>query len=510
MKKRILYTAAVLFLGSSIFSQAGKADSYFKYGNFDYALDEYLELIEEDTEDTEINYRIGVCYLNTNIDKASAVPYFEQVLKGKKYSPEAPYLLARAYHYAYRFDDAIKYYNIYKEKGKGSPINLASVDHQIEQCSNAKELMKFPVDATFINLGKEINSSFDEYYPFVPTNEAYLVFNSRREENSIQQDNGKYFTNTYIAKVIDGKYQEARQTFDINDSKTNDEVVGLSADGSKIVYYKENFRGYGDLHLASFSKEGRATNDVVLDETINSKYTEIAGAISDDGKKFYFASDREGGYGGTDIYVCQILPNGKWSEAMNLGPTINTQYNEDFPNLYDDGNTLYFSSKGHSSMGDYDIFKASFDEEKKKFTKVENLGYPINTPEDNMNFRLSDDGKYGYMAAVRKEGFGKLDIYRINFNTIEPKYTVIRGNVAYRGDDKPARVDITIFDEEGEIYGDYKPNMETLKYVIILPAGNYTMEVESKGYKELESEIYVKDKVSYKPEIVRDIVLEKK
>lgn len=504
-------TVALMLTGSlSVFSQSKEGDNYFKFANFDQALEEYLEVINDNEDDLDLNYKIAVCYLNTNIDKSLAYPYLEKVIENPKHGPDAEFLLGRAYHFAYRFDDAIKYYEMFLKKGKGSPDNLFATPRLIEQCANAKEIMKFPVDVTFVNLGKEINSLYDDYFPFVPTNESYIVFNSKREENNnVQKDNGIYFANTFISKVVEGKYQEAEFTKGINEAKTDNEVVGLSPAGDKIVFYKESFRGLGDLHMANFSEEGEATNDKVLGETINSKYTEIAGCLSADGKKFYFASDREGGYGGIDIYVCQILPNGEWSEAMNLGPTINTEYDEDFPNIFNEGKDLYFSSNGHSSMGGYDIFKAKWDEEKKKFEQVTNLGYPINTPEDNMNFRISDDGKYGYIAALRKEGFGGLDIYRINFNTVEPKYTVIRGGVYAENNAQLEKVNITIFDEEGEIYGDYRPNPKTMKYVIILPAGNYTMEVESPGYEIIEQQVYVKDKASYKPEIARDIHLKK-
>lgn len=503
-------TTTLLLLSTfSMFSQSKSGDNYFKYGNYELALEDYLEVVDDEPDNLDLNYKIAVCYLNTNIDKSLAYSYLELVVANKKHIPDADFLLGRAYHFAYRFDDAIKYYEIFKKEGKGNPLNLMEVSSLIAQCANAKELMKFPVDVSFVNLGKEVNSLYDDYYPFVPTNESFLVYNSKREKKNIQKENGSYFANTYISKVIDGKYQTAKLTFDINSEKSDDEVVGLNPDGTKIVYYKETFRGIGDLHIADFSKEGRAKNAKVLGPTINSKFAEIAGCLSEDGKKFYFASDREGGYGGIDIYVCQVLPNGQWSEAMNLGPTINTEFDEDFPNLFNRGEKLYFSSTGHSSMGGYDIFRATWDEDKRKYVKVENLGYPINTPEDNMNFRLSDDGKYGYMAALRKEGFGGLDIYRINFNVIEPKYTVIRGNVSVENGADINRVDITIFDEEGEIYGDYKPNLKTMKYVIILPAGNYTMEVESAGYEIIEEEVFVKDKVSYRPEVVRDIVLKK-
>lgn len=510
MIKRITLLLAILPMGVALFAQSSKGDEYFKYENYNYALEEFLNDYEEDAENYELNYKIGVCYLNTNIDKAKAIPYLEKVLEAKRYNPDLHYLLGSAYHYAYRFDEAIAQYTKFKENGKGSIENIMAAPRKIEQCSNAKELMKFPVDVTFINLGKEVNSSYDDYYPFVPINESYIVYNSRREDESVQKDNGEYFSNTYISKVVDGEYQKAKLTLEINSEKTDDEVVGLNSEGTKIVYYKEDFRGVGDLHLADFSRGGRASDDVILGPTINSKYSEIAGALSDDGKKFFFASDREGGYGGIDLYMCQVLPNGEWSDAMNLGPSINTPYDEDFPNIYNDGTILYFSSKGHSSMGGYDVFKATWDEDLRKFTKVENLGYPINTPEDNMNFRLSDDGKYGYMAALRKEGLGGLDIYRINFNIVEPKYTVIRGEISAENAVMPDRVDIFVYDENGDLYGDYKPNMQSQKYVIILPAGNYEMEIESEGFESIQEKISVKDKVSYKPELIKDIVLKKK
>lgn len=509
MKKITLLSIFFTSIITAGFSQKSKADKYFKYQNFSFALDEYLELLEEDEDNLEYNYRAAVCYLNTNGDKSEAISYLEKVIAADNTNPDAVYLLGRAYQFGYKFEEAIKQFNIYKQLGKGSYYNLQDVDRQIEHCQNAMKLMKNPVDVSFFNLGEEINSSFDDYYPFVPRDESFVVFNSRRRDNSVQQDNGLFFTNTFISKVVDGDYQKASQTFDINDPKFDNEIVGMNADGTKIVFYENNYRGISDLKLADFSREGRASNVVKLGETINSKFTEISGALSEDGKKFFFASDREGGYGGTDLYMCQRLPNGEWSDAMNLGPTVNTVYDEDFPNLYDNGKVLYFSSRGHSSMGGYDIFKSTWNEQKREYTNVENLGYPINTPEDNMNFRLSDNGKFGYIAAVREEGLGGLDIYRVNFNDIESKYTVIRGEIICKSDKKPQNIFITVYDENGDVYGDYKPNMESMKYVIILPAGNYSMEVESPGYNLIEETIAVKDKVSYKPEVVSDIVLTK-
>lgn len=194
---------------------------------------------------------------------------------------------------------------------------------------------------------------------------------------------------------------------------------------------------------------------------------------------------------------------------MNLGPTINTPFDEDFPNISPDGKTLYFSSRGHASMGGYDIFKASWDNTKRKFTGVKNMGYPINTPEDNMNFRVSETGKYGYISAVRKGGFGGLDIYRIDFEEVEAKYTVVNGTVSTKDGKKVSdELFIEITDiETGEIYGEYMPNERTLRYVMILPPGKYELYVEAPGYQEIIEEIEILDKSSFKSFIKKDIEL---
>jgi hypothetical protein len=207
--------------------------------------------------------------------------------------------------------------------------------------------------------------------------------------------------------------------------------------------------------------------------------------------------------------LCQKLPNGKWSNPFNLGPTVNTASDEDFPNISPDGKTLYFSSKGHTSMGGYDIFTVNWDETKKKFTGIQNIGYPINTPEDNMNFRISNNKEFGYISSVRKGGYGNLDLYRVKFNRIEPRYTVIKGIL--KNDIESQIIEdayIQITDQEtDEIYGDYAPNEISMRYVIILPPGKYFMYVFAEGHDEIMEELEIYDKASYKHEIDKDIIL---
>jgi hypothetical protein len=504
-----ILAVAILINGTAFSQDRKKALEFFEAGNFESALDIYLELIESDTDNIEYNYNIAVSYLNTNIDKSKAIPYLEKLVLNPKIIPDAHYLLGRAYHYGYKFNEAIASFQKFQQIGKGNESNLNDVAKQIEYCENAKELMKFPKNVTFLNLGPTINSKYADYYPFIPTNEGFVIFNSNRPlSQSEVLPNGAYPPNIFVSYEKNGQFQKSQPLpGTINTNAGSQEVVGLNASGDIAIFYFEDFNQYGDIYISGVEANVIKT-PVLLSTEINSKYHEIAACVSEDSERLFFASDRPGGYGGVDIYLCQKLPNGNWSTPQNLGPTINTAFDEDFPNISPDGKTLYFSSKGHASMGGYDIFKATWDETKRKFTGVQNLGYPINTPEDNMNFRISDNGKFGYVSALRQGGYGDLDIYRVNFNEIDPKYTVISG-VINPGDGKKFEdVFIQITDKEtDEIFGDYIPNQLTNRFVIILPAGKYNMFVGAIGYVEQYHEIEILDKTSFKAFVDMDITM---
>ena len=413
-----------------------------------------------------------------------------------------------AYHFGYQFDKAINTYQKFIETGKGNILNRDNAPKQIEYCENAKEIMKFPINVSFENLGKNINTKFADYFPFIPVNESFILFNSKRNTNATEQIDGSYASNVYLSEVKDGKYQKSQPVSKINTPEGSEEIVGLKSNGEKAIIYVNDFTDFGDLYECNLNNLNFDPL-IKLDKNINTKNSEIAACISNDETKLFFASDKPNGYGGIDIYLCQKLPNGKWSSPQNLGPTINTKHDEDFPNISPDGKILYFSSKGHTSMGGYDIFSASWDDSKKKFQGIQNLGYPINTPEDNMNFRISESGKYGYISAIRNEGYGDLDIYRVQFKSIEPRYTVIKGVVSdANGNADLEDVFIQITDQEtDEIYGDYAPNEISMRYVIILPPGIYNMYISALDHEEVFEELEIYDKASYRHEIDKNILL---
>jgi hypothetical protein len=525
-KRKIILTLSILFSlffvpaiaqndESMATASAGDADAYFTQEDFDDALEAYLTLVDKYPDNELYNYRVGVCYLNTNIDKTKAIPYLEVVAHMKKHSPNALYLLGRSYQYAYRFDDAIKTFTDFKTEGKGTPENLKDADAQIQFCMNAKELMKFPVNVTFENLGKNINSSYDDYYPFVPTDESFVVFNSKRGGAGKQKVSANNFTpSIYVSYVSEGQFQPATNIgAPVDVAGKSSEVVGLSKEGDYMLFYYFNKKGFGSIYSTTDEAGKKFTEPVILPETINQKNQyQIAASVTADGNTMYFASDRPGGLGGIDIYVSRKLPNGGWGTPQNVGPVINTASNEDFPNISPDGKTLYFSSQGHTGMGGYDIYKATWSDSANQWTSVQNMGYPINTPDDDMNFRLAANGNYGYISQVRKGGLGGLDVYRIKFNDVEQRYSVVKGLI--KSADTAARIKnysdvmITISDAKtNELYGNYVPNGTTGRYVMILPPGKYHVSIQDESFTEYKQDLNIEDKGSFKTEIDQDILL---
>ena len=284
MKQTLIVILVLLVIGSSAQSKK-EAFTLFSEGNYEGALEELLELYEAEKDNSEYAYLLGVCYLNTNIDKALAVEYLEKAASASKPNENADYLLGRAYHFAYQFDDAIDSYQKFKTTAKSGNPNLGAIEKQIEYCENAKEFLKFPINVSFENLGKNVNSAYPDYYPFIPSDESYIIFNSRRDEQSSQMSNGHYMANIYLAPVKAGEFSDAKLiNFNINSVEDNEEVVGLNSTGDRAVIYKEDFQKGSAIYESSIT-EKRVEIPAILPKTINSKYTEIAASLSSDGTR---------------------------------------------------------------------------------------------------------------------------------------------------------------------------------------------------------------------------------
>ncbi|MBC7865422.1 MAG: PD40 domain-containing protein, partial [Bacteroidia bacterium] len=451
----LVYIAIFLFSVQSAFPQGGKpqkvyepeeAEEHFGHHNYLMAIPIYLQLLKQDPKNPEMNYKLGVCYMNTYVNKSAAIKYLETaVLENPKIDNEAYFLYGKALHLQNRFDEAINIYTKYKDLNAKHKDLVAKAELAIDQCNNGKLLIKLPVKVTFTNLGPEINTEFPDYYPWVTMDESHIFFTSRRKgghTNTVETD-GYYSSDIYTCDAVNGKWEKAKNLpgSGIN-TALDEEVVGIRPDGGELIIYIDHVKEMEDLY--NTVKKGPGYSRLEKYNPNVNAGREFSGSITEDDQILFFVRDTKEGLGKQDIFMCKRLPNGQWALPQNLGENINTPYNEDFPYLSMDGRTLYFASEGHSSMGGFDLFKSVWDVENNTWSKPVNLGYPINTSDDERNISILPDNRAGYLCAWRKEGMGDLDIYRVKFEDEEQKYSFYKGKIKRSDSLSKAELFVTI------------------------------------------------------------------
>ena len=387
-----------------------------------------------DTTNIKANFEAGHMHLLT-INKDFAIKFFLRIYRqDPAYRFDLEYWIGKAYHFGLDFDNAIKYYSRYRDKLVRRPayagkdkVDLKEVERNIIECNNGKELVAHPKNFSIVNIGAEINSEFDDYAPVLSENGNEIVFTTRRRDgNSFENvaDDNKPYEDIFTATRTRGAWSKAKNIGPIINTKFNNSNLSLSPDGNTLFLYNDD--GNGDIYFSLRLKDRSWGVPEPLAGLINSTYKESSVSITKDGNKLYFASERPGGSGGSDIYVCTRDSKGEWTRVKNLGSTINTEYDEDGPFIDYDGKTLYFSSKGRKGMGGFDIFKSTLlDAERNEWSEPENLGYPINTPDNDIYFVSTADGKKAYYSSTREDGFGYDDIYEISVSDQPKKEPVV-------------------------------------------------------------------------------------
>jgi outer membrane protein OmpA-like peptidoglycan-associated protein len=391
-----------------------EGDAALAKGYKSIALDIYLKAYAKDPENPEINLKVGKLYLE-GIYRFRSLPYLEKAFRMKpKIDVEIHKYLALAYHYNHQFDKAIENYELCRKTLKKDDSFLLRIDREIYECNNGKEFVANPVNAKIENLGAIINTPFAEYGPAVSASEEEMIFTSRRE-GSVGGDldeEGEYFEDIYITRKQGEEWGKPKPISDKINTFAHDASIGLSPDGNLLFIYKSD--NSGDIYYCELKKDSTWSEPEQMGDNINTKkYYENAAAISPDGKHLFFSSTRPGGYGNLDIFISELQPGGNWGPPVNLGNTVNSEYDEEGPVLDLDGKTLYFSSEGHKGMGGFDIFRSVYDTATKNWSQPQNMGYPINSADDDIYFSLSGDGRHGYYASVKDGGFGDKDIYKI-------------------------------------------------------------------------------------------------
>jgi hypothetical protein len=445
------------------------------------------QLHDMEPENANINFRLGLSYLNSNVNKYKSLDYLKLIqpdqLTGnfdyydpseKKAPFESYYYLAHSYHINTMLDSAEAVYHRLEGLISKKHFMRPLISHQLEMIENARYQLANPKDYSIENLGETINTEFSEFSPVISLDESGLYFTSTRirKDSSnwdvVDQNYGNYFDDVYVSYRDKDKMWGEPELLNINEINKHTATINVSPDGQHLYVYISSGPD-GNVYESSLIGEVWG-EPVQMTHDVNSDAWETHIAMSADGNTMYFVSDRSGGEGERDLYRSVILPNGEWSKAKSLGDVVNTEWDEEAPFIHPDGRTLYFSSKGHNSMGGFDIFYTTLQEDG-SWTVPENVGYPLNTCDDDLYFVTTPDGLRGYFSSDRPGGFGNDDLYIIYLpESVNQGLAVLKGYIyPHEGQTLPSNLSIEVTDLETGIVTYYTPRMRDGGYVIILP-----------------------------------------
>lgn len=494
--KKILYLFAIfIWLSMSVSLAQSKselkeffieAESHLLYGEYEKANEIFMVLNQMMPENANIQYKIGNCYLHIPHEKTKAIPFLQSATANAEYGAkttrfnenraplDAYFSLGNAFRINNNLDKAILTYAKFKEllSGGNGMVNSDFVDQEIMACKNAKKLMEAPLDFTKKTLGEKINIVAINHKPAVSGDGNTLVYTCEMgEENSI-----------YMSQKVGGKWSPPSEITSQLSNQRDISSSSLNYDGTQLFIYKlDDF--VGNIYVSNYS-DGSWSKILKLNNNINTKYYESHASISKDGNMLFFVSNRDGGEGGSDIYQSELQSDETWGPAKNIGSSINTPFNEDTPFLTNNDSVLFFSSEGHYTMGGYDIFKA-----KKKndtWQKPENLGYPINTTDDDLFFQPLGNGTTAYYSMLT--GYKEKEIFKINLvsRKIELVFE-IRGVISvpdstflFNENFPISLVDVVSNDTIDLSY----PNKSSGRYSFITGMGDYELIYEGKGYSK--------------------------
>ena len=496
-----------------------KAEEYIAEQNYKKALSIYLVLDSIKPKTIRILYKTGICYLNLNETKNALVFLKQCIGLEEKKIPTLNYYLGRAYQLSHEMDNAIKYYKACIEDAKeNNNKTLQSLSEKAEKnilkCENGKLLMSKPVKLDVVNLGPEINTQYPEYAPVISADETELPFTSTRPRPQEKSVDELPTEDVFQSTKQSGLWTKPIPLSSAINTPGHDASIALSPDGQTLFLYRFDEKGEtqstasGNLYTSTL-KGKEWTIAKRLDENVNTSGWEPSASITEDGKMLFFASDKPGGFGGTDLYYSKKLSDGSWDSPHNMGKTINTEFDDDCPFIHPDGQTLYFSSKGHINMGGFDVFVSKYTTKTTSWETPENIGYPISTAFDDIHFVISPNAKRIYFSSIREGGYGDMDIYYATIETNETaNVLMITGMVTDSISALPIEVSIRTRDNQKKEQEElHLSNSLTGKYTLILNNGkNYDVVFSSPKFGSHYENIDLTKESGYK-EIVRNIVI---
>ncbi|MFN8254249.1 MAG: hypothetical protein U0W24_01085 [Bacteroidales bacterium] len=414
---------------------AREADISLQEGKFEKALSLYSTLLDQNEDDPKLNFLIGFCYLNTDYGLEQAIKHLKTAIDNtsstheKELPVEAYYYLAKSYHLNNQFNEALEIINLLM--GKISPADKIFIDNVItlkKNCENAVMLSQTSAKLNIENIF-ELNSKYSDKNPMFFNHGNEVIFTSRRE-NALQRkklEDDQYDENIFYSKLYEEEWQVPYGLSNSVNSSEHEKACWISKDGKQIIFRRLD-KKKEILLQSTKNADNEWSVPLPFPEQINNRGSQSFGSLSPDGNYLFFTSDRKGGFGGTDIYICENKGNGEWGIPENLGDKINTPFNEESPVLQENG-VLFFCSEGHGSMGGFDIY-ATYRNKKGEWLAPFNLGLPLNSNEDDFFYLPDENGMVSFISSQRQGTKGKSDIYKVTqIDSLSDGFAIISGKI---------------------------------------------------------------------------------
>jgi hypothetical protein len=514
---RVFLILTLVLLGLSKIQAQGQSElediayDHLNNSEFQKAYDAFDKLASRFPKEIDYRFKLGICALSNPDKKAKAIDIFKQINQESS-TRESQFYLAKAYHINYKFDEAIGVLKpmidaLANSKKKDDVAFVNEANLVLSNCFNGKVMLNNAFSTASVkNIGFPINSKETEAVPIITADETMMIFTyvgrksiGGKQNAALETDaSGTYLADIYMSiRNPDSTWRTPTPIKSLN-TRAQESAIAMSPDGMTLYTFFSSNENEGDIQVSKFNGADFGKPEPLNSNVNHPDYWEGSCSISADGKILYFVSERPNGFGGRDIWKSELIDD-DWGPAVNLGPQINTKYDEDSPFIHPDGVTLYFSSKGHSSIGDYDVMFSTLD--KGEWTEPRNMGLPLNTTEEDRYYVLNSKGDRGYFSSSRAstDSKGGQDIYLVLPGDMVEKLVVAMFKGVVYGDNKPmeAKIEVTRV-QDNEVTGSFASNGLTGKYLLTLKPGFiYHVKVSAFGFDALEEDIDLETLTGY-------------
>lgn len=504
MMKQITLTLALLVAAVAATAKTqSKGDMYYEAQCYPRAFVEYMKDYAKNPDNPELLLQITRTVLLDESPRDTAVFFIEKYLSLESETIEAYYLAAQAHYHSHNFSKAQKYLNEYTTM-ESNKENLAKADKLQSWITNSIRMMKNKLDCRLYNLGDMINTPSSEINPFITSDDKTIFFSCDEKFNS--NDVIKYF-NIKSTDNVELSWTKSK-AISGNVNTLYDEYV-TAACGDRVFFASNRSKDFA-IYESEYKGGSRLGDGMKMLEPIDRKGDETAATLTPTGDTIIFAASSE--KGDLDLYY-SIRIKDKWGEARPLPGFVNEPgSDENYPTLSRDGRRLYFASNREGSMGGYDIYTSDLNPKTGEWGHITQMKYPINDTYDNLTISFSSNGRYAYISSIRKEGYGGRDIYAVVFDDVDPSIAVMRCFVGIKTKQKPAFLTqparVEVHDDLGVLVADIKINLKSSTFILPLNPGKYTITINSPEAKPLSQSIVVEEKIYGEVSMERIFILE--